>query len=313
MKSGKFILILKSSLENNIMRNNIFKSLLVLFLSLFILPLGNLYAKEEKGDSLSDKNLCYECHKGLKGKFKSVCPDWEKSVHSKKGTKCNICHGGNSSIFDAKRAKGKMYNFVGRPKKHQISKICGRIECHSGALAQFKSSPHYKSVQESGEPNCTSCHGFHDIQKTTINIMSEKACTGCHSSEYSKEIINSVLTIEKDLDNLQKSLDYLLEKEAAEVAEISLKVAETKLLFHQFVHTFSKDLMAFSEKIINLEIVALQDDLDKKTAVLKRIDLWYILTVLNIVIILSGFSIYFYWRLYRKKAKERFQKPTESV
>lgn len=283
----------------------IFKYLLFLFLIQVLLFGQDSYTQEindlEK-DSIRKKkgNSCVECHKGLKGNLRDVFLEWEKSIHAQKGNKCNICHGGNPNVFDKRKAKDKEYNFIGIPKKKEIDDYCGRLECHSIALFQLKKSPHYKSVLETGEPNCTSCHGKHNIQRSSINIMSDKTCSGCHSVEYSREIIKMVFSIEKDFDNIKKSIDYLLEKNA-DVWEISSNFSETKHLFHQLVHIFSREEMQFTTRIIDLEIGALKDDLKDKIAMIKRVNLLYVLTIINIIAIISGFFLYNLWSYIRKK------------
>lgn len=245
-------------------------------------------------------NSCVDCHKALAGNLRSVVLEWEVSVHAKKGNKCNICHGGNPAIYDAKLSKSPEYNFVGRPEKKDITDFCGRGMCHATALHQFKKSPHFDSVLKMGDPNCVSCHGKHNIQRSSMNIISDKTCSDCHSVEYSREIIKSIFSIENDIIKLEENIDYL-EKKKADVKDAYDRLKKTKTLFHQLVHVFSKEDIDFTQKIVALEIKSLNDDIVSKLNVVRRLDFIYVFTAVFSFATIFGLAFYVLRMLTKRK------------
>ncbi len=251
-----------------------------------------------------DRNFCYECHLGLKKGLKNPCIESVNSVHSLESNQCNNCHGGNPNMFDAKEAKKQIYGFTGKPQKREIAPLCGQVGCHETAYFQFQKSSHYKSMTESGDPTCTTCHGTHNIKRSSRDEMTIDKCAGCHSIEYSAQILGSVSKIEKDFDDIQKNIDYLIKKNV-DVWELTTKLSETKGIYYQLVHVFSQDLMDFSKRIIDLETQALQEDLIEKIGMLKRIDLLYQLTFITIALILGIVGSFTIRNIYRKRQKTK--------
>jgi len=251
-----------------------------------------------------DRNFCYECHMGLKRKLKRPCIQWKKSVHVQDGTQCNLCHGGNPNLFDAKQAKSAKYNYIGKPEKKDMGAFCGREECHSDAYSQFQKSVHIEIARKKGKPNCTTCHGVHNIKRSSKEAMSVKTCFECHSKKFATEIIGEVFEIEKDIKKVQNNINFLTEKNV-DVREITSKLDETKDIFFQLVHVFSKDLMVFSRKIINLELQNLQKEVDKQVAMLRRIDLLYKLTFISILSIIFIFIIYYFRNITRRRRRNK--------
>ncbi len=305
-------------MESFIMNKNIFRFVLIPLVIISVFS-GNIYAKKEKivpakkpvpeeaeketrKIAGQERNFCYECHIGLSGRLKAPCIDIKESVHSQDGPQCNNCHEGNPNLFDAKQAKSKDYNFTGKPRKEDIPAFCGKVECHSEAFFQFQKSAHYESVKKLGEPNCTTCHGVHNIKHSVRGIMSIGSCVGCHELSYATEIMSSVFNIEGEFEVIEKSIAFL-ESKNIDVGEVSTKLSEIKGVFYQLVHVFSQDLMVFSKRIIDLEAKALHEELGKKVAMLRRIDMLYMMTLATITIIIVAFSFYFLYSNYKRKRK----------
>lgn len=300
------------------MKKNKISFVLLLLVAAAVAFACNIYAEENKlidnekeavpGEKqeriiTQERNFCYECHMGLRGRLKEPGVEFKESVHSMEGRQCNICHGGNPNLFDEKQAKSDRYNFRGKPADSVIPSFCGRIECHSVAYFQFQKSAHFQSVKETGEPSCITCHGTHNIKRSSREVMSITACVGCHDIRYAREIINAVFEIEDEFKEIQKSISFL-ESKNIDVGEVVSKLSEIKGIFYQLVHVFSQDLMVFSKKIIDLEAKALRDELGKKVAMLKRIDLLYMLTFITISIIIMIFISYFLYSNYKRKEKQ---------
>ncbi|MCU0821184.1 MAG: hypothetical protein MUC95_01765 [Spirochaetes bacterium] len=256
-----------------------------------------------------ERNFCYECHIGLSGRLKEPCIDIKESVHSQEGPQCDSCHGGNPNLFDAKQAKSDAYNYIGKPVAAEIPYYCGKVECHNMAYFQFQKSAHYGSLKETGEPNCTTCHGAHNIKQSARETMAIGSCIKCHEMNYATEIVTSVFDIESEFDQIQKSITFLEEKNI-DVGDVNLKLSEIKRIFYQLVHVFSQDLMVFSKRIIDLEAKALHDELGKKVAMLRRIDTLYMLTFITVTTTIILFCAYFLWSNYKRK--QEYHRKTES-
>ncbi len=246
------------------------------------------------------KNQCIQCHEGFGGKLGAPVTEWKRSVHAKAGNECNICHGGNPDETDKKLAKDKKFDFAGRPDNKTITDFCGRGGCHQTALEQFKRGPHYQSVLKTGRPSCTTCHGVHDIQRSSRSIMTDSMCAaqGCHQAGYSRELVKTVYGIDDGLAALDKNVKYLKEKQG-ETAMLEKRIAATRHLFHQLVHVFSSEDMKTTKRIIDLEIVNLQNDIGGKVVLIKRLDMLFLIMVvfgLLIVVGVSSYTIFMYSR-----------------
>jgi len=271
------------------------KNLILLLNLIFLVFSSNLLFsnKKEIPNAISKGNSCIERHEKLEGKLKTPIIYWKNSVHAKALKNCNMCHGGNPEIFDEKEAKSKKFNFIGKPSKKVITNFCGRGGCHSEALLQFKKGPHYKSVLKSNHPNCTDCHGIHNIQKSTLKIINEKSCTSCHDSEYSKDIIKEISVIEKDIDKISNDIKFL-KKHETDITNLRLEISKIKNLFHQLVHVFSKEDMKTTKKIMTLSLKNITTEVTTKILLTKRLKILYLVMLilgLLTIIIITAYSI----------------------
>jgi hypothetical protein len=258
---------------------------------------------QRKDDASSgQKSQCVECHRGLNPRLSAPVTEWETSVHAKGGRDCTTCHGGNSSINDAKRSKGKENNFRGKPDKKEMAQFCGRDECHSMAVGQFRRSPHFDTLRKTGEPACTSCHGKHNIQRSSINIIHESSCTDCHKADYSRELVTSIKSTQKDIEYIESAIDFL-DKRKADISGIGDSLARIKHLFQQMVHVFSSEEIQFTRKIVGIQTRTLVDDVELKTNVIKRLDYIYLFTVIFCFITTLGIASYTLIMIRRRRRK----------
>ncbi|HSV95334.1 MAG TPA: hypothetical protein VLM75_00210 [Spirochaetota bacterium] len=242
---------------------------------------------------------CVDCHKSLGGRHAAIVDQWSGSVHAQNGRRCNACHKGNDAINDAGLAKSKTGGFMGKPSKKENPVFCGRSECHDTALQHFRKSPHYDSVIKKGAPSCVSCHGDHNIQRSSINIISDKTCSGCHSVEHSRQIISSIFSTEKELEFIETNIRFLESKRADVQNELS-QMEKITSLFHQMVHVFSREEIQSTKKIVDLEIASLKNIVLMKVDVSRRMDILYIITVAVCLIIVFGLAFYVFWMLSRR-------------
>ncbi len=250
-------------------------------------------------------NLCFACHENLKDKkLNKPVHDWLSSVHNNKENNCNICHGGNPDSNDAKIAMGKEFNFVGRPDKKTVTDFCGRGGCHAQETSDFKTGPHFAEVLKGNKPNCTHCHGIHNIKKSSDSIIDGKVCLECHSANHTKNIVSVISSIDQNIDSIDNNLKYLKQKHA-NIDSLVARLNSTKRLFSQMVHVSSKEELKSTKTIIELEIKNINVESKNLTSILKRLDLLYMLmVVISVVIIITVTSYTIYMLMKRRKSKK---------
>ncbi len=234
---------------------------------------------------------CLICHRTLRGPAGLAVLEWQKGVHAKHSAACNICHGGNPDLNDAKSAKDKKYFYIGKPSPKENTEFCGRGGCHQAILAVFEKSPHYASVKEKGEPNCISCHGYHNVQPSTVHIISEKGCAQCHPVDTIKNIITALVAIDRDIREIEKNIEYLRRKNA-ESGDLAAQLADAKILFSRIVHAFSSEDIQFRRKEMEITTSNLKNTIHMRVMVARRLDLLYLITAV------LGFGMIIFFSLY---------------
>lgn len=191
-----------------------------------------------------EENLCISCHASeqMKPEYRDITEAWQASWHAQNNISCEHCHGGDPR--DAVLAMSPQRGFVGRPKYENVAEFCGK--CHIGILANFRDSGHGKAGGASPNcmtaikagkkaPNCVTCHGSHNIQKASIDIINEQFCSQCHSYERAKIMKQALFLTEKRIEQLEKRLQELKREgiypEADEKNLFSTQ-AEFRALFH---------------------------------------------------------------------------------
>ena len=181
-----------------------------------------------------EENVCISCHASdkMKPEFKAIVDAWQESWHAQNNISCENCHGGDPK--DAALAMSPQRGFVGVPQYKDVPEFCGK--CHIGILSHFLESGHGKALKASRKaPNCVTCHGSHNIQKASIDIINEQQCTKCHSYERAKIMKVALFLIEKRIAQLEQNLQELKQEgtypEADEKSLFSTQ-AEFRTLFH---------------------------------------------------------------------------------
>ena len=205
------------------------------------------------------KEVCIECHASemIKPEFREIPSEWRKSWHYENNVSCHDCHGGDPN--DAAMAMSPARGFIGVPKYQDVPEFCGK--CHIGILENYLESGHGKALRSTGKgPNCVTCHGSHNIQKASIDIISEGLCTRCHSYERAKTMKASLLLTEKKINELESGLKTLrtgLLYTGDNEKVLFRTQAEFRTLFHTVdvklvkdrTDEFTKRLSATEEKI----------------------------------------------------------------
>jgi hypothetical protein len=82
---------------------------------------------------------------------------------------CNDCHG-NHGAFP--------------PGAASVDAVCG--QCHPVNRDFFVASPHKAAFQRQGLPECVVCHGNHEVQRTSDEMIGTgevSVCIGCHPAD----------------------------------------------------------------------------------------------------------------------------------
>ncbi|MBI5196372.1 MAG: cytochrome C [Nitrospirae bacterium] len=186
-------------------------------------------------------NACIECHSSnsMRPEFRSIPQEWKMSWHYQNNVMCHDCHGGDYK--DATMSMSHQRGFVGTPKPADIPQFCGK--CHIGILRNYLESGHGKALLATGKgPNCVICHGSHNIQKTTMDIINEGRCTKCHSYERAKIMKQALFVTENKIKEIDSQLESL-KTEGIYTGNEKRELFSTQAEFHALFHTIDADLV----------------------------------------------------------------------
>ncbi len=221
------------------------------FILLVLLPsLGTAGYKKDFEDAFLTKpwageqleeNLCISCHASaeMKPEYKEITEAWQASWHAQNKISCEYCHGGDSR--DAAMAMSPQRGFLGTPKYTEVPEFCGK--CHIGIMNNFLESGHGKALKAGKKaPNCVVCHGSHNIQKASIDIISEQLCTKCHSYERAKIMKVALFLIEKKISQSEQRLQEL-QREGIYPGDDEKNLFNTQAEFRAIFHTVDVGLV----------------------------------------------------------------------
>jgi hypothetical protein len=153
-------------------------------------------------------SACIQCHTSdnMGPEMHEITRQWKESFHAKHNISCHDCHGGAPE--DASMSMMHQRGFKGSPIDRDIPEFCGT--CHIAILNNYLNSGHGKTFIETGEgPNCVTCHGSHNIQLASMDIINEQLCSQCHSYERAQEMKQALYMVESKLGNVDETLDRL--------------------------------------------------------------------------------------------------------
>lgn len=168
-------------------------------------------------------NTCASCHGGLTdNKLRIPSKEFLHSVHRDERIGCVGCHRGDPRDPTV-GAHAASTGFVPHPTHAEVPQLCGG--CHSdaafirrinsrlpvGQAALFNLSLHGRltAAGDSVAPDCSTCHGKHDIQSPSSPLSSvnranvAKLCSSCHAD---KERMNKYDIRTDQFDKWQKSV-----------------------------------------------------------------------------------------------------------
>ncbi len=188
-----------------------------------------------------EENLCISCHSSdtMKPEFRVITDAWQASWHAQNNISCESCHGGDPK--DASLSMSPHRGFVGSPQPRDVPAFCGK--CHIGILSHFMESGHGKALAASRKaPNCVTCHGSHNIQRASIDIINEQLCTKCHAYERAKVMKQALFLTEKKFAELDKRLQEL-KREGIYADEEEKSLFNIQAEFRTLFHTVDVNLV----------------------------------------------------------------------
>jgi len=192
------------------------------------------YLKIFPVDEAPKRNVCVSCHMSeiMRPELRTIPSQWSNSWHARNNISCHDCHGGDPE--DEKNAMSPERGFIGKPSFRDVPQFCGR--CHIGILEHYMKSGHGRSLRLTGHaPNCVTCHGSHEIQKASIEIINENLCSRCHSYERAKVMKQALSATERLIVDTDMALSVLKKKGMIlqkENEEFFRTHAEFRALFH---------------------------------------------------------------------------------
>ena len=153
-------------------------------------------------------SACIQCHTSdsMDSKMQQLVQEWRSSWHAKNNVSCHDCHGGAPE--DASMSMSHQRGFNGAPEDKEIPAFCGT--CHIAINDNYLQSGHGKTFLDTGEgPSCLTCHGSHDIQQASMDIINEQLCSQCHTYERAKEMKQALFLVESKLNTINTNLKRL--------------------------------------------------------------------------------------------------------
>ncbi|HIJ90569.1 MAG: cytochrome c3 family protein [Desulfobulbaceae bacterium] len=181
--------------------------------------------------------VCIQCHIAQPTKFSQPVKLWETSIHAEHGVGCNACHGGDP--MDSAQAMSPARGFRGVPIPTAIPALCGG--CHVGVTKHYTDSAHGRTLGKGG-PTCVTCHGSHDIQKASLDLISKKKCSTCHTPEKAWLIRSTMLKRDTMLNAIEKKIKTL-RSQGVETDQLEKRLFSLRNRFHAMFHSLDIKLI----------------------------------------------------------------------
>jgi len=200
--------------------------------------------------------VCIQCHGSQVGKAQAPVKPWQDSIHAENGISCHHCHGGDPA--DSINAMSPQRGFVGVPGEQDIPGFCGR--CHIGIKADFLNSAHGRALGKGG-PTCVTCHDSHGVKKVSIELISEKNCTRCHSYDRARIIRSAMERTEATLVTLSRRLEQFKGR-GVDTAALEKKLFAQRNSYHSLFHEVNPARITEESAKISVELNHVKERLD---------------------------------------------------
>jgi hypothetical protein len=192
--------------------------------------------------------VCIQCHAVQPAQFSQPVRLWQTSIHAEHGIGCNACHGGDP--MDSAQAMSPARGFRGVPIPTAIPSLCGG--CHMGVSRHYMNSAHGRTLGKGG-PTCVTCHGSHDIKSASLDIISRKNCSTCHTFEKARLIRSAMLKRDTMLKAIEKKIK-ILKSQGVETDQLEKRLFALRNRFHAMFHSLDIKLIIQESDHIQSEL-----------------------------------------------------------
>jgi Cytochrome c3 len=192
----------------------------------------------------------------MTGRLAEPVKKWKTGLHAAKDISCHTCHGGDPAINGTAMSIASGFN--GAPFKPFIHTFCGR--CHERPLQDYLSSAHGRSREENGA-TCVTCHGSHQIDRASLELVNERTCSLCHTFERVLPFKNRLQLSYSRIKTIQDRLTAV-KLQGKDIAELEQLFKTSKLHARGLVHLLEAGSSTPRQTSLEREL----DLIDKKLA-----------------------------------------------
>ena len=192
--------------------------------------------------------VCIQCHAVLPLKLSQPVTLWQSSIHAEHGITCNACHGGDP--LDSANAMTPARGYRGVPPPATVPMLCGG--CHLGVAKHYMNSAHGRALGKGG-PTCVTCHGSHGIISASLDIISKKNCSPCHTFEKARMIRSAMLKTEGMLKTIENRI-RILRSQGIDTDTLEKRLFSLRNRFHSMYHSLDVNLIRQESAHIQAEL-----------------------------------------------------------
>ncbi|MDX1775837.1 MAG: multiheme c-type cytochrome [Desulfobulbales bacterium] len=208
-----------------------------------------------------ETSACIQCHTSdnMDPEMHAIVREWKDSWHAKNNISCHDCHGGAPE--DASMSMMHQRGFKGTPEDIDIPEFCGT--CHIAILGNYLNSGHGKTFNDTAEgPSCVSCHGSHDIQQASMDIINEKLCSQCHTYDRAKEMKQALFFVENKLSNVRENLGRL-QLAGIDVGDQEKSFFRTHAEFRALFHSIDVEAVRLKSSDYTKQLEVIEGDISR--------------------------------------------------
>ena len=121
-----------------------------------------------------------------------------------------------------------------------------------GVMKHYMLSAHGRTLGKGG-PTCVTCHGSHDVVSASLDLISKKNCTGCHTFDQARLIRSAMLKTEGMLKAIEKRIK-VLKSQGVETDNLEKRLFSLRNRFHAMYHSLDVNLIKQESAHIQAEL-----------------------------------------------------------
>lgn len=202
---------------------------------------------------------------------------------------CNDCHGNHAAL---------------PPEVSHVAQVCRTCHVVNGSL--FDGSAHKQAFLKHEWPECETCHGKHEIQAASDEMLAPTAaggiCDSCHEKYGKPECFDTTRFFYRGLVTLRNAKDEI-DAEADELAEMGMQVDDLRfgasgledqlLQTRSLIHSFNRSDFAQPYEAGQKSVVELKGEIARMRQELTYRRRWLLISTLVITI----FAVLLFFRI----------------